>query len=98
MTAVELGGRVFTGVTATTAADYLTLVPQFFALCGTDDPTPDQWRAALTSLPGARAVTLFKLRKVDPSLTPEWVAEHVRDETDVSRVYDQFARCAGLGV
>lgn len=78
MATLELGGRAFT-VTPATAEDFKLLHPPLAALCGTDDPTLDQLRAAIDSVAGLRVVLAHMLRKYDPSVTAEWVAEQVPD-------------------
>lgn len=86
VTTITLGGRTF-AVTPNGPAEYLELLPAVWRVCGTDRPTPEQVGAALRTLDGGRAAIAVTLRKADPSVTPEWVAEHVPDLPTCHAVY-----------
>jgi hypothetical protein len=91
MHTLELGGRTF-AVTEMTPDDFPALHPPLAALCGTDTPTFGQVRAALLPLPGALVGITHALRKADPTVTPEWVAEQVPDMGTAHDVYAGLMR------
>lgn len=60
------------------------------------EPSQDEIMARVETLDGSRFVVWYRLRKADPSLTPEWVAEHVPDMAARHELFSRFAEIDGL--
>jgi hypothetical protein len=60
------------------------------------EPSDAEIAARVNTLEGSQWVVWFRLRKADPSIVPQWVAEHVPDMDTRNQVFHRFAQLDGL--
>lgn len=63
---------------------------------GKAEPSDAEIAARINTLDGSRFVVWYRLRRADPTVTREWVAEHVPDMDARNAVFARLAEVDGL--